>query len=102
METIEFKGLSKLDEYDKDKVKETALKYYDKIETILKEIDSFKVHIKQHEKSGQTSRYTLIAQINSRKKQFEIQKTDYDLSILLNKTFSAIKNEIEKTFSSKG
>ena len=98
---IEFKGLNKLEKDLQEEIKKITAKHYKKIGALLKEIQSFKVHVKQHEKSGHASRYTLITQIISKKDKFELERTEYNLTLLMNKSFEALKNDIEHKLSSK-
>ena len=95
MEDIKFVDLDELEDYDRNIVKELAEKYYDKISKNAGEIDSFKVHIKKHDKSGKVSKYSVILKMEVRKQAFEVEKTDWDLAKLMNIAFNALENEIK-------
>ncbi len=102
VETIQFTGLSKLDDIDQDKVKSIVEKYNDKFDKVFGNLISMSVHLKQHEKSGHASNYSMLVKVNAPKKIFEAEKTDFDLVRLVRKTFTALENEIKHSFDSKG
>lgn len=94
IKNIQFIGLNKLEDLEKDTFQTLTSKYYNKIKRIPREITSLTIHIKQHRKSHHVSRYSLHIKLVVPSKVFEVEKTEWGLTKLLHKSFNALENEL--------
>lgn len=101
IENIQFIGLNKLEDFEKDKFQSLTSKYYEKIKRIPREITSLTIHIKQHKKTDHTSKYSLRIKLIAPQKVFEVEKIEWDLTKLLHKSFNALENELLHHYNSK-
>ena len=103
MEEIDiiYTGLSELDELDQSKVKDVVLKHLDKIKNLVKSIESVNIHIKQYNKEGHTSKYSIHTKLFTPGKVFEVEKSEWDLVKVFHQTFIALHNEIEHYVNSR-
>ena len=100
-EIIQFIGLNELDELAQSKVNELCTSYHDKIKRLIHNVTSFKIHIKQHSNDGGRINYSVNIKAIAPTKIFEVEKDEWDIALVMHKSFRALYNEIEHHLNSK-
>jgi hypothetical protein len=94
-ETIQFVGLSELEQLEQDKINSLVTKYLEKIRRLIYNISLIHIHIKQYKKKETNSKYVLVVKVSIPKKTFEAEKSDWDLPKATHLCFEALINEIQ-------
>lgn len=96
MEPIQFIGVNELDEPQKALVNKLSTEYYDKIQRSLKNLTSLVIHVKQYEKEGKKSKFSIHIRAIAPTRIFESTKaSDWDLTRTLHKAFKDLERQIE-------
>lgn len=95
MEPIQIIGIDELKEEEKEIVNVLANDYYGKIQRVLKNEISIKVHIKQHSKTGKRHKSDIRVKVVAPTKTFESQEADWDLARTLHRVFKNIERQLE-------
>jgi hypothetical protein len=98
--TIQFIGLSDLDESDQAKVNSLTSKYQEKLRKLL-DIAPLAIHIKTFKKSDHPSKYSMHIKLASQSRVFEVEKIDWDLTKVIHLSFEALINEINHYLGSE-
>lgn len=98
MTDIEIVGAKILTEKDK-KIADTLLEgYHKKIQRLIKNPLLLKVHVKEYDKDGKKSKYSLNTEAVFAGKMMEASSWDYDFARAIHKGMKKIENEMEKKF----
>lgn len=93
---ISYVGLKELEEDDQSVVIRLTEEYFPKIQIFLKNIMELVVHIKQYEKEGHRSKWSLHVRALSPSHVFESTKVaEWELPIALHKAFKDLENQIK-------
>ena len=98
MNKIEIKGIELLDEEEKQIANKLFDGYYPKIERIAKNDLLLKVHIKEYDKDGKKSKYSINAEAIFSGKMLSSSSWDYDLARAIHKSMKKLETEIEHKF----
>lgn len=88
-------NLEILTEEEREIAKKLFDEYYLKIERIIKNDFSLKVHFKEHEKEGRRRKLSVNVEVVSSGKVFTAKAFDWDFARTLHKVLNKILNEIE-------
>lgn len=82
---------------DKERIiaKKLFNEYYLKVQRLVKNSFSLKVHIKEHEKEGKKRKLSINAKVICSGKVFTANAFDWDLARTIHKVMNKILNEIE-------
>lgn len=98
MADIEIIGIKLLNEEEK-KIGNTLLEeYHKKIQRLIKNPLLLKVHIKEYDKDGKKSKYSINTEAVFAGKMIESSSWDYDFARAIHKGMKKIENEMEKKF----
>jgi|SRR3989339_51993 len=90
------KGTENLDANDKLILERLTKEYSDKIIRHLgKDAELFDIHLKCHQKEGNTKRYSIEIKFISGKHRFETNADEWKLSDAIHKTMKKLMSEIE-------
>ncbi|MEK6823994.1 MAG: hypothetical protein AABY06_03065 [Nanoarchaeota archaeon] len=90
-------GFEILTEKTKEEFQKIWGEYSKKIENKLKNVESVKIHLKEHSPGGRI-KFSVHAIVNYSGKILEADAVDWDLKRTFHKVFNKIENEIEHTF----
>ncbi len=90
-------GFEVLTEKTKEEFQKLWNEYSKKIENKLKNIESIKIHLKEHSPGGRI-KFSIHAAVNYSKKVLEADAVDWDLKRTFHKVFNKIETEIEHIF----
>ncbi len=102
MAEIEFVGVSKLDEGEKQTVNKLSTFYYDKYLRVLGKQTAIKVDVKTYDKEGNRKKFAVHLRTMTAKKTFECDAADWDLARTLHKVFKDMERVIEHQFKVEG
>lgn len=94
LQTIGFEILGKK---SKNEFQKLFIEYSKKIRRKLKNIDSFKIHLKEYSHEGKI-KSSIHASVSYPGKIIKAEASDWDLKRTLHKVFNKIEQEIEHTF----
>ena len=94
LKTIGFEVLTEKTKKDFQKLWE---EYSKKIENKLKNVESVKIHLKEHSPGGRI-KFSIHTAVSYSGKVLEADAVDWDLKRTFHKVFNKIENEIEHTF----
>ncbi len=94
LETIGFEILT---EKTKNEFQKLFDEYSKKIERKLKNIESFRIFLKEYSPGGKT-KFSIHVLVKYAGKSLEADAVDWDLKRTLHKVFNKIENEIENIF----
>ncbi|MFC1727960.1 hypothetical protein ACFLZ7_00675 [Nanoarchaeota archaeon] len=93
---ISYVGLKELEEDDQELVIRLTEEYFPKIQIFLKNIMELVVHIKQYEKEGHRSKWSMSVRAQSPSHVFESTKAaEWELPIALHKAFKDLESQIK-------
>ena len=95
MEPIQVTGIDELKEEERDIVNTLANDYYGKIQRVLQNELSIKVHVKQHSKTGKRHKSDIRVKVIAPTRIFESQESDWDLARTLHRAFKNIERQLE-------
>jgi len=95
MEPIQITGIDELKEGERDIVNTLVNEYYGKIQRVLQNEISIKLHIKQHSKTGNKHKSDIRIKVTAPTKVFESQESDWDLARTLHRAFKNIERQLE-------
>ena len=93
MTNYQILGADKLEKKECDCVKEIADHYEKKISKVIGEI-ALKIHPKKHSKGGKSAKYDIRIKLQTAKKIFDTQESDWDLHKAMHKVFKNIQSQI--------
>ena len=98
MADIEIINVKILTEKDK-KIADTLLEeYHKKIQRLIKSSLRLKMHVKEYDKDGKKSKYSINTEAIFAGKMIESSSWDYDFARAIHKGMKKIENEMEKKF----
>lgn len=95
---IEIVNIKLLNEKERDIAEKLLEEYYKKIQRLVKNPLSLKVHIKEYDKDGKKRKYSLNVEAIFSGKILGSSDWDYDFARAIHKTMTKLENEIEKRF----
>ena len=98
MENIKIIGMKNLNEDELEVVKGLANEYYEKIQRIIKNIDSVIIHIKTFDTTGERKRYEIKLKVIAPTKSFDAQSSEWDLAKAVHVVFNEMQKIIEHRF----
>ena len=90
-------GFEILTEKTKDEFQKLWDEYSKKIERKLKNTESIKIHLKEHNHGGKT-KFSIHVVVANSGKSIKAEAVDWDLKRTFHKVFNKIENQIEHTF----
>lgn len=90
-------GFEVLTEKTKNEFQKLWEEYSKKIENKLKNVESVKVHLKEHNPEGRI-KFSIHVVVDYSGKSIKAEAVDWDLKRTFHKVFNKIENEIEHTF----
>ena len=90
-------GFEVLNEKTKDDFQKLWKEYSKKIKNKLKNVESVKIHLKEHSPGGRI-KFSIHTTVSYSGKVLEADAVDWDLKRTFHKVFNKIENEIEHTF----
>ena len=96
----DISNLQILNEEERKIAKKLFDEYYIKIQRLIKNSFSLKVHFKEHEKEGQRRKITISVEVISLGKIFNAKAFDWDLARAIHKVLNKILNKIEHAYHS--
>ena len=97
MVNLQTMGFEVLTEKTKNEFQKLWEEYSKKIERKLKNVESIKIHLKEHNHGGKT-KFSIHAAVNYSGKSIKAEAVDWDLKRIFHKVFNKIENEIEHIF----
>ncbi len=90
-------GFEVLTEKTKNEFQKLWDEYSKKIERKLKNVESFKIHLKEYSSGGKT-KFSIHVVVAYSGKSIKAEAVEWDLKRTFHKVFNKIENEIEHTF----
>lgn len=104
VKNIQFIGLNELEDvhpYLKEYIKKISSFYGEKINYMIKNINSIRVHLKEHTKGGKAHKYSVHIQVIAPTVMITSTKAvDWDISRVLHKAFKDVERRIIHKFKS--
>ncbi len=97
MVELQTKGFEILSEKTRDEFQKIFDEYSKKIEHKLKNLESFRIHLKEYNHGGKT-KFSIHILANYSGKSLEADASDWDLKRVCHKVFNKIEQEIEHAF----
>jgi ribosome-associated translation inhibitor RaiA len=97
MINLQTKGFDLLTPSTKEEFQKIWEEYSKKLERKLKNIESLRIHIKEHNKGGKT-KFSIIAVIDYAGKSLKAEDSDWDLRRTFHKVFNKLQEEAEHKF----
>lgn len=101
MVMINFSGLKHFDERQIAVIKDMTSKYYDKIKMKLPNC-SLHLDCKRHKETGERSKYSFRAKLDSPSVMFSVDAYDWDLNRVLHKVFLNLEHKVKHEFRLEG
>jgi ribosome-associated translation inhibitor RaiA len=98
MADIEIIGVKLLTEKQKEIADIILNEYHKKIQRLIKNPLLLKVHIKEYDKDGKKSKYSINTEAIFAGKMIESSSWDYDFARAIHKAMKKIESEMEKKF----
>ncbi|MCL5018721.1 MAG: hypothetical protein M1416_03090 [Candidatus Pacearchaeota archaeon] len=98
MTDIEIVNVKILNEKDREIAGKLLEEYHKKIQRLIKNPLSLKVHIKEYDKDGKKSKYSLNTEAIFSGRMIESSSWDYDFARAIHKGMTKLESEIEKKF----
>lgn len=98
MEPIEFINLAILSEEEKKIAGVLLNEYFPKIQRLIKNDISLKIHFKEYEKDGKKRKYSLNAEVISGGIKITASSWDWDFARTIHKLMKKLENEIRHKF----
>jgi len=98
MVNIEIINIKILNEKDREIAGKLLEEYHKKIQRLIKNPLLLKVHVKEYDKDGKKSKYSLNTEAVFAGKMIESSSWDYDFARAIHKGMKKIESEIEKKF----
>lgn len=95
---IEIINIEILDEKEKKIADKLLGEYHKKIQRLVKNPLSLKIHIKEYDRDGKKSKYSLNAEAIFSGRMIESSDWDYDFARAIHKAMKKLENEVEKKF----
>ena len=96
MEPIQIIGIKDLDEMEIEAVNRLANRYFPKIQSGIKKINSVAIHIKSYEKEGAQRKYSVHIKVIAPARIFASTKAfGWDLDRVLHKSFNDVIREMQ-------
>lgn len=97
MINLETKGFEILPQNTKNEFQKLWEEYSKKIERKLKNVESFRVHLKEYSSGGKI-KFSIHVLVTYAGKSLEADSFDWDLKRVFHKVFNKIEHEIEHRF----
>ena len=97
MVSLQTIGFEILTEKTKSEFQKLWEEYFKKIEQKLKNLESIRIHLKEHNHYGKT-KFSIHVLVSYSGKSMDAEADDWDLKRTFHKVFNKIENEIEHTF----
>ena len=98
MANIEIIGTKILTEKDKKIAEKLLEEYHKKIQRLIKNQLLLKLHIKEYDKDGKKSKYSINTEAIFAGKMLESSSSDYDFARAIHKGMTKLESEMEKKF----
>lgn len=98
MADIKIINAELLNDKEKEITDNLLEEYHQKIQRLVKNPLSLKVHLKEYDKDGKKKKYSLNAEAIFSGKMLNSSSWDYDLARAIHKLMIKLGNEIEKKF----
>ncbi|MFP4403368.1 MAG: CBS domain-containing protein [Candidatus Woesearchaeota archaeon] len=100
---IFYKGLKELnlDETMTKNIQNTVENYAEKLQYYFKNIFKINIHIKEHQKEGNKSRFQVFSKLSYPGAIITSEDDDWEIMIAIRKSFEKLKNQLESKYKNK-